>query len=434
MQFLWGGCCSWLGFRFFFFLFHKQITERGAEAADALSASTRTLLKIFREQEDVPRKLHALIPGDPSAGLSNFVKTFIELKNVTYHKLLSTVEEERSRQDFLAELVARERKATSELKTLQQDLSEEHRARDNLLAQKNATISALKSEIHDIQSSLGVEARLLEQEYSANEEADRTTHNENLAQLTAEITRLKGELAGKTSDDRESETSLRNKLHHREQEVENWIQKYDQEMDEKEQERASLQAIYDADKAALQHLQSQYDQMLKDQAELRASEEKRMTQIAAIEAEKKRLNDAARTIQLWWRSMHVPKKKKKKRGKSSKSKTRTGGATRRTTSAKPKSTSAAKRVSTTKKTVSRRSVTASKSTLSSSASKPKVGVAAEGGPAHMDTLVMKMVSGMKDEVVTDDGSTASVPSTAPVHITAAGSASVASLGTAAKTA
>ena len=81
---------------------------------DELRHSTRVVCRMVREAPVIVERLQDIAGGDTpiSEQMHRFLGTFLELKAQTYQKLSTSVEEEKSKEDWFLEISAREEKAS----------------------------------------------------------------------------------------------------------------------------------------------------------------------------------------------------------------------------------------------------------------------------------------------------------------------------------
>ncbi|XP_008687142.1 dynein regulatory complex protein 10 isoform X2 [Ursus maritimus] len=104
-----------------------------------------------------------------------------------------------------------------------------------------------------------------------------------------------------------------------ETEIENWIQKYDMEMGEKQEEYEKLDIIHKEEKVQLEELQQKHDVLVEEFSQIRAKREVNAKKRLEAEQEMLRMVRAATLIQALWRGYLVRsmlKSRKKKRSKS----------------------------------------------------------------------------------------------------------------------
>ncbi|XP_067681005.1 dynein regulatory complex protein 10-like [Haliotis asinina] len=245
-----------------------------------------------------------------------------ELKEILLCKLLTTPREEKEKMAYLDEISQRERnnaviidKMEAELKAALDDKEEEIR-------KKNDVIRRLQADLHQIEKFSEEHIRRVKTEAEKQEAADMKNSDGKRQKLQQEINQLRTQLQNLTMEHRESEQELRRRKFKIETEVENWIQKYDQDMGERQDEYEEIDAIYTEEKKQLNELEERFKTL---EAEyLQIMEERRLAREKREKAERELalMVKAATTIQAFWRSFKVRKalKSKKKKGGGKKKK------------------------------------------------------------------------------------------------------------------
>jgi len=252
--------------------------------------------------------------------MRKFLGTFIELKTQTLQKLSTSVEEEKSKEDWFLEISAREEKASQTLRQLQNEIKAEKAERERQVSARNETIQKLREELEEIKTGTVNEIKALEADTKAQEEADKTGFQSKEAALKEELAKLSAELAKRKDEDRESEEILRKRKVKYELEVENWISRYDQEVDEKEKEIAALRAIYDEEKKELTRLEDYFNQLMIEREAQLAIERKKAEEHARVHAQQATLHKAATMLQKMWRGRNARRDLERKKGGGKKGK------------------------------------------------------------------------------------------------------------------
>ncbi|KAJ3414692.1 hypothetical protein HDV05_006227 [Chytridiales sp. JEL 0842] len=297
-----------------------RIEEQIKEVSKQLRASTRALCRHFSQNPTALNKLRYLKSSKPNTVIQ-FEHLLQEVKVLVYERLKTTVEEEKLRQDQLSVIVTKEQKTSNEVKALKEELDRAKKERTTEISKRNEVIRRLKDELREIKQQAEESTKRLESRSKQKEEQDLQLAREKELNLRQEISNIKAQLMEATQKNREEEALLRKKKFKIESEVENWIHKYDQDMEEKQAELEDVTAIFLEEKAQLDELQSRYNELQKEYD--RIMEERRIAQEAKKEQEKqlRRMIDAATLIQAIWRGFAArmalkrkgtpPEKKKK---------------------------------------------------------------------------------------------------------------------------
>ncbi|KAJ3361425.1 hypothetical protein GGF32_007349 [Allomyces javanicus] len=304
-------------------------------AIDALHQSARSLARLFLHHPEKRQELMLYSAHDTNAApfppsvlqrLDLFKQLLVSTKWLTLEKLTRSAHDEECKKLELAKVVEREKKARAEVENVKILLDKAKRERVTEISAKNEVIRKLKDELKDIKQSAEDVARKLEQRTKAKEEGEHTQFSERELVLQTEIKALQAQLATQLAVHKEEELALRKRKFKVESEVDAWIQKYDQDMDEKQSELDDITAIYTEEKAQLDDLQQRYEELERESKRLQ-DERQRMEAIRAMqEAERQRKARCATLIQAAWRGFCVrkalkeQKEKKKKGGKSGKKK------------------------------------------------------------------------------------------------------------------
>lgn len=315
----------------------RAVTPRGSrhQSDRALAVSTRSLVRYFLR---TPAALAALkahgFQISPQMRLCLF--HLKSLRQLVFDQLLTTVAEETEKQEHLAGLLARERKLANEVKKLETDLEDAQRAHNEELAVNDKLIQKLTSQIEHIQSTTAEVNRRIEKESHKREESEMQSFNNRKNEIEVDINALSKDVQAQQCKHRESEAQLRKRLNKIENEVENWISKYDNEMTDKQNEIEEIQTQYTQELKQLAELEQKFGEL---EIEYNAiMEEKRIQREKREIAEKElqKMIKAALLLQSFWRAFKVRKALKAKAAKGSAKKGK-GDKDKKASSAKPTS-------------------------------------------------------------------------------------------------
>ena len=291
---------------------------------DELRHSTRVVCRMLREAPAISAQLKELDPDGASATMRKFLGTTLELKSQTFQKLSTSVEEEKSKEDWFLEISAREEKASQTLRQLQKEIKAEKAEREKQVSARNDTIQKLREELELIKASTLAEERQLDTETKASEEADMTAFTSKEATLSEELRKLTEDLKSKRASNKETEEQLRKKKVKYEGEADAWIKKYDLEMEEKDREISALRLIYEGERKELTRLENYFNKLLEEREKALAEERKKAEDRARQQAQMATLAKAATMLQKMWRGRiarrEMEKKKSGKGGKGGKKK------------------------------------------------------------------------------------------------------------------
>ena len=136
---------------------------------DELRHSTRVVCRMLREAPGISSHLQELGDQSPSAAIRKFLSTCLELKLQTFQKLSTSVEEEKSKEDWFLEISAREEKASQTLRQLQKEIKAEKAERERQVSARQEMIQKLREELELIKTSTLAEERQLDAETKASE-------------------------------------------------------------------------------------------------------------------------------------------------------------------------------------------------------------------------------------------------------------------------
>jgi len=291
---------------------------------DELRHSTRVVCRMLREAPAISERLQHTESDGPSGSMRKYLATFLELKSQTYQKLSTSVEEEKSKEDWFLEISAREEKASQTLRQLQKEIKAEKADRERNVSARNETIQKLRNELEHIRSATLEEEKNLEAETKASDEADNLAFTTKEGTLQDELDRLVNELATKKKDNKENEDQLRKKKVKYEGEAAQWIAKYDTDMEEKDREISALRLIYEEEHKELNRLEEYFSKLMAEREAALAEERKKAEERARQQAQMATLSKAATMVQKMWRGKvqrrEFEKKKSGKGGKGGKGK------------------------------------------------------------------------------------------------------------------
>ncbi|KAF6081498.1 IQ motif containing D [Phyllostomus discolor] len=251
---------------------------------ERIKASTRDVLRLLLRNPQAAGLLQMQTLAR-SAGAQTFIDSLVELRGFLFEKLLTSPMEARDKAQFLQDVTKQNRSNQEAIDALEEDLAARLKDRNAEVEKENAEIQELKNQLHQVlkfsENSL----------YRTKREAEKQ----------------------QKADFRASQ-----KKYKVETEIENWIQKYDSEMGEKQEEFEELDIIHKEERAQLEELKQRHDVLVEEFAQIREEREINSKKRMEDEQELMRMVRAATLIQAVWKGYLVRsmlKSKKKKRGK-----------------------------------------------------------------------------------------------------------------------
>ncbi|XP_053849542.1 dynein regulatory complex protein 10 [Vidua macroura] len=292
-----------------------------------LKCSLRNILRLFLAN---PLLYHGLkyevrVRQSPA---DVFVKAFMEFRDFTLERLLTTPDEEKEKIQLMKDISLQVEKNTETISALQGELAGVIQTRDEEVSRKDKTIENLKTNMEDLAKNCKADIRLIMKEGEKQKKEDEEASQDRCARLKQDIQHLGTQFNALVLEHRASELVLRKEKCKAEKEIQKWVQKYDTDMTEKQVLVLSallshkttyeeVQAVYNEEKEQLSLLMEKHAMLLQEYTQI--EEERRMLKEKEEEAarEEARRNDAATCIQAFWKGYLVRSiyKSKLKKGK-----------------------------------------------------------------------------------------------------------------------
>ncbi|NXQ01582.1 DRC10 protein, partial [Vidua macroura] len=281
-----------------------------------LKCSLRNILRLFLAN---PLLYHGLkyevrVRQSPA---DVFVKAFMEFRDFTLERLLTTPDEEKEKIQLMKDISLQVEKNTETISALQGELAGVIQTRDEEVSRKDKTIENLKTNMEDLAKNCKADIRLIMKEGEKQKKEDEEASQDRCARLKQDIQHLGTQFNALVLEHRASELVLRKEKCKAEKEIQKWVQKYDTDMTEKQTTYEEVQAVYNEEKEQLSLLMEKHAMLLQEYTQI--EEERRMLKEKEEEAarEEARRNDAATCIQAFWKGYLVRSiyKSKLKKGK-----------------------------------------------------------------------------------------------------------------------
>ncbi|XP_016132179.1 dynein regulatory complex protein 9 [Sinocyclocheilus grahami] len=238
--------------------------------------------------------------------------------------LFSAVEEQRKKKAQLLDIINREEEGRLRIKALQKELLDIHKQKTEECVRLEELVAYLRDQVQDIRVLSNRQGKFVNScaEQLVCQGLKVNSHKEK--ELEDEVGMLQERTEEEKNVHMELETFLKRQHANLQEKLQFWIQRYEKDMEKKEQEITALQNKRNVSQARIQELSKKCRDMQEVIIEDRTEKECLRAQLEKEQKER----DAATKIQAWWRGTLVRKgigspkkdKSKSKGGKKGKKK------------------------------------------------------------------------------------------------------------------
>ncbi|XP_006901051.1 PREDICTED: IQ domain-containing protein D [Elephantulus edwardii] len=298
----------------------EEQKDRLAAVTQQVKDSTKNVVRLLLQTPQAASLLQAQALGR-SEQAQKFLDCLVELRSFLFEKLLTSPMEARDKAQFIQDINKRNQRNQEAVGALEKELKQSLKSKDLEVEKENFVIQELKSHLHQVLKLSDSSLLRTKKEAEKQQKADFRTSQARIAKIQKDVAMLRMQYHNLVTENREQEQALRKKKYKVETEIENWIQKYDTEMSEKQAELEELDAIHKEERAQLEELKKKQEVLVEEFSRIRTEQE--INSQKRLEAEEQMLLmvRAATLIQAMWKGYLVrsmlksKKKKKKKRGK-----------------------------------------------------------------------------------------------------------------------
>ncbi|KAJ8005683.1 hypothetical protein DPEC_G00120470 [Dallia pectoralis] len=298
----------------------EAVRREEEELRRAIQGSLRKTLRLLTANAAAAHALRseaeARLPG-ASEGVQGLIGGLQELRGVLLEKLLTSPGEEQERTLYMQEVSLRHGNNMKIVATLETEVIAAVKDKDAEIFKKQEVVRKLKDSLEQMKTMSEDFLLRTQQDAVKQSQSDAKASEGKRVSLLQEANKLRLQLNNLIAENREGETALRKKKYKVETEIENWIQKYDADMGEKQRELEELTEVYTEEKEELRELEEAYAVLEQEfsqiQEERRAGEERREEE----QMELVKQVHACTLIQALWRGHSV---RKAMRGKGKKGK------------------------------------------------------------------------------------------------------------------
>jgi DNA repair exonuclease SbcCD ATPase subunit len=287
------------------------------EKFQLLQYTLRNMTKgLLRELKQCPAFDHMMRETQVSTPGQNLIDGLNKSHKIMEEILLTTHNEEVKRKEYITIITEQYKEAQTEIAALQTELDAARelfkQEMDKREKEKRRVINNIKATDKQAKES----QKKLDDETMKMETSNQSSHDTRMTKLKEDFTTTKKTLETAKTANKEVELQLRKKAYKRETEADNWIQKYDNEIGELQDEYETLNAEFDDEKKQVKELQErldvlsiEYETVVKEQEEARKRAEEAQSKLNLM-------IQSAIIIQSCWRSYKTRKMLNKELGKT----------------------------------------------------------------------------------------------------------------------
>jgi len=281
----------------------------------------------FRQLSGLVNEQPKPIPGaslSPALALLDYV---VKMKDVTNDKLMTSVEQESMKAEYISEIKGRTEEAEAKQSELEVALAKERDDKETNISFFCGIIMKLKAELQDISASSAKAFSLLRDETERVQTANKLAWEEEKVKRGSNTEKTENELVDSMDKNSTGEEAMRKKKGKMSIEVGSWIDKYDKDIGNLHETIERTRAQYEKERVEREELQRHFDLIDRDLA----NEREELDRIRKRKEEERKneflLMKGAQMIQKLYRgrlarkaALEKKRKKKKKKGKKGKKK------------------------------------------------------------------------------------------------------------------
>jgi len=320
----------------------KAYTRKDDMLLESLEAQMcekcQDILRIFKTNESAVKTAISYIPtnlaipgGRKFHQPKKMIRSLKELRQMLFDRLLTTPIEVKERIRYLRKVEESDNANNISIKKLEQQLADAVKIKDEELHEKNEKIRRLKNDLHQIEQFTTESMKNTKRESEKRKEADLKDSNGKVEGLKHDLQLASNVYEKMLQQHRDSEKKLRQKKYKIETEVENWITKYDLEMNEKQDEYEDIDIVYTEEKKRLNELEEKFKVLSEEHDKILVERKAKKDEEDKKEQDKMAKVEAATLIQAHFRAFKLKKvfkaeatkkaaKANKKKGKGKKKK------------------------------------------------------------------------------------------------------------------
>jgi len=292
--------------------------EETLAISEQISAKAKNLCRALHHHIELETVIIAYLDmNKTSTNQTIFTNCMDNLKIISSEKLRTLPSEEVTREKYLIKISKKQQQNTVQLKKLEAQLAEDQSLKEKQLNTLQEELRKLKSDLYQLEQFTDEQIRRTKNEIDKQTQSDSKNSEQRQKKLRLETKDLQIKHAKMQITNMSEEEQLRRKKANIEKQIEDWIEKYDneagelqKELDKEGDELSELTKQHDKLQVGFETLAVDYNKIMEER---RIENEKMEREQREIEEK----TGAAEVIQAFFRSYKVRKamKKKGKKGK-----------------------------------------------------------------------------------------------------------------------
>jgi len=299
---------------------HEGDNEDVREDVKSLQKNTLELCRKMKATQNVVAELRNFQETRP-AQMMQFLKTLVDMQDLTLKRLTTTVEEERSKMELLEHYKIKETDASKRRTQLEKDLAHIRREKDRSQSHRTEILTKLKADLLDVKENKTNRMTNLRTRYEKRMKDHQDAFNQLKEKLEKQIETLKDKNLKLRNESQEDEMVKKKLVRRYEMETEAEIRKYDTNIKEMAYNLNEHQEGFKKEQKQLMELREHFSKVDSEKECIANEDGLSDARRSKLEYEKSRRGEASALVQAFWRGIiqreqyQVMKKNKKKKGK-----------------------------------------------------------------------------------------------------------------------
>jgi len=304
---------------------HEGDNEDVREDVKSLQKNTLELCRRMKATQNIVAELRNFQETRP-AQMVQFLKTLVDMQELTLKRLTTTVEEERSKMELLEHYKVKEADASKRRQQLEKDLAHIRREKDRSQSHRTEILTKLKADLLDVKENKSERMNQLRTRYENRMKEYQDQFNARKDEYQKRIDALMAKNAKLRDESQKDEVAQKKIVRRYEMDVESEIRKYDTTIKEMAMLLNDHTEGYKKEQKQLMELREHFSKVDAEKDCIAAEEGISHARRDKLEYEKNRRNEASALVQAFWRGImqreqyQVMKKNKKKKGGKKKGK------------------------------------------------------------------------------------------------------------------